>query len=221
MMIMRTKRGLFTGTLAWLLAAVIVAQAADGWSEYRARPGSGSKIAINGTSTVHDWTVEGLIIGGTVEAGPNFPADPASAKPGKVDAKATVFIPVRSLKSMKDDKPYSTAMDDIMYGKLKMEEQRNIEFKLNSLTLKEAPKSAEGPYLFESVGELKVAGVTKSITMPLEMMVPEPNRLKFSGTVDAKMSDFGIEPPAPTVGLGLIKTADEIKLSFDWVVGKR
>ncbi|MCL4178487.1 MAG: YceI family protein [Verrucomicrobia bacterium] len=217
---MRTKRGLFMGGLALLFAAAMVAQAAEGWTEYRARPGTGSKVTIDGTSTVHDWTVEGLIIGGTVEVGPNFSTDPAVAKVGKVDLKSTVFIPVRSLKSMKEGKPYSTAMDDIMYGKLKMEEHKNIEFKLVSMTLKEAPK-AGAPFLFEAEGELKVAGAAKTITMPVEMTAPEANRLKFSGKVTAKMTDFGIEPPAPTVGLGLIKTGDEIKLGFDWVVGKR
>jgi polyisoprenoid-binding protein YceI len=161
-----------------------------------------------------------LIIGGGVEVGPNFPADAASAKPGKLDAKSTVRIPVRSLKSMKEDltTPYSAAMDDIMYGKLKMEEQKDIEFTLSTLTLKEVKDKT---CLLDAEGELKVAGVTKKITLPVEMTFPEANRLKFSGKVDSKMSDFGIEPPAPAIAGGLIKTADEIKFSFDWVVVKR
>ena len=45
-----------------------------------------------------------------------FPIEPGQeAKPGKVDAKARLFVTVRSLKSVeKDGKPYSDAMDDIM-----------------------------------------------------------------------------------------------------------
>ena len=216
---MRTTRALFTGGLALFLAAAVT-HAAEGWTEYRARPGAGSKVLIDGTSNIHDWRVQGLILGGSVEIGPNFPADPASAKPGKVDAKTTVYIPVRSLKSIKEDgSAYNTAMDDILYGKLKMEEHKNIEFTLSSLTLKEVKNG--GVYLFDAEAELKLAGVAKSITMPVEMTAPEANRLKFAGKFDTKMTDFGIEPPAPTVGLGLIKTADEVKLSFEWVVVKR
>jgi hypothetical protein len=30
------------------------------------------------------------------------------------------------------------------------------------------------------------------------------------------MTDFGIKPPAPAVGLGLIKTADEVTVTFEW-----
>jgi hypothetical protein len=33
------------------------------------------------------------------------------------------------------------------------------------------------------------------------------------------MTDFKIQPPAP-VGI-LLKTGDEVKLSFDWLVGPR
>jgi hypothetical protein len=38
-----------------------------------------------------------------------------------------------------------------------------------------------------------------------------------------KMTDFGIEPPAPKLpgGLAPIKTGAEIKFSFEWVVVKR
>lgn len=216
---MRTTRGLLGGTLSLLLVSMVALDAADGWTEYRARPGAGSKALIEGSSNIHDWRVQGLIIGGSVEAGPNFPADIASAKPGKLDAKSSVRIPVRSLKSIKEDgSPYNTAMDDIMYGKLKMEEHRDIEFNLESLTLKEVKGSV---CLLEGEGEVKVAGVAKKITIPVEMSFPEANRLKFSGKVDAKMTDFGIEPPAPALAGGLIKTEDAVKFSFDWVVVKR
>jgi hypothetical protein len=35
------------------------------------------------------------------------------------------------------------------------------------------------------------------------------------------MTDFGMKPPAPSVGLGLIKTADEVKLTFEWVTVRK
>jgi polyisoprenoid-binding protein YceI len=218
---MRTTRGWLPGGLALLYAATVLTQAAEGWTEYRARPGAGNKILIDGTANmIHEkWKVRGLIIGGTVEVGPSFPTDPASAKPGKLDVKSKVQIPVRSLKSIEDDgRPYSASMDNIMYEKLKMEEHKEITFTLGSLTLKEVK---DGAYQCEAEGDLTVAGASKKITMPVEVSVPEENRLKFAGQVDVKMTDFGIEPPAPAIAGGLIKTGDEIKLTFEWIAVKR
>jgi len=77
-------------------------------------------VRIEGTSSVHDWQVQGRLLGGSVELGATLPLQPGTqASPGPVEAKASVFIPVRSLKSVeKDGRPYSDAMDEIMYGKL-------------------------------------------------------------------------------------------------------
>ena len=84
------------------------------------RAGLTNLVRIEGTSTVHDWQVEGHLIGGSAELGPGLPTRPgAQALPGVVDAKVSVFIPVRSLKSVeKNGSPYSDPMDEIMYGKL-------------------------------------------------------------------------------------------------------
>ena len=47
--------------------------------------------------------------------------------PGKVEAKAEVFIQVRSLKSIeKDGKPYSDKMDEIMWEHLKEAANKRI-----------------------------------------------------------------------------------------------
>ena len=133
-----------------------------------------------------------------------------------MEAKLDVFIPVRSLKSMEGGKPYNNKMDDIMYEKLKEAEHKRITYKLTELTVKEAAKSASDPILLESAGDLTVAGVTKKVTMPVQMKI-EGNILRFSAKTTAKMSDFQVEPPAPAIMGGLIKTGDEIKLSIDWV----
>ena len=95
----------------WILTNLVaglaiggMAHAAEEWTTYNTRPGKGNLIFIEGTSTMHDWRVQGTIIGGKFLAGPGFPTDPATAKPGKVEAKTeNVFIPVRALKSVKDD----------------------------------------------------------------------------------------------------------------------
>src|ERR1043165_8828005 len=98
------KRIIIAANTALLLLFGLSVQAAE-MTKYYAR--SGSKMRIEGTSTIHDWQVEGTLIGGYFEVGPNFPAEPGqSATPGKIEAHAEPFIMVRSLKSVeKDGKP--------------------------------------------------------------------------------------------------------------------
>lgn len=183
----------------------------------------GSKVRIEGTSTMHDWQVEGNLIGGFMEVGPGFPLDPGqAAKPGKIEARLDVFIPVRSLASVqKDGKPYSTKMDDIMYEKLKQPTHRNIQYRLSELVLQQAPAGADAPYVFESKGDLIVAGATNSISMPVNVTPLGENKVKISGTTAVKMTQFNIDPPAPALAGGLIKTGDDVKLIFEWMVGQK
>jgi hypothetical protein len=195
--------------------------AADPTTRFDSQPGS--KIRIEGTSSVHDWQVEGKLIGGFLEAGTGFPVEPGQTVPaGKVEARAEAFIPVRSLKSIeKDGRPYSDSMDDIMHGKLLQAENPRILYRLDELVLKESPKSPDAPYVFDAKGDLIVAGVTNKISMPVSITPLGGKKLKVSGNTAVKMTDFGIKPPAPALGLGLIKTGDEVKLNFEWMVGQK
>lgn len=222
MPIMKTLRWLIVANLTLLMCSYPAVEAADeDWTEYRARPG-GSKMRIEGTSTLGAWQSESRIVGGTVQVPPELVADPAAIKPGKQEMKANVFIPIRSLKSVKDDgSAYDSRMDDIMYEKLRMSEHPNIEYRLTSLVAKEGPKTAEGGIPLEAEGELVIGGVTQKLTMPVTMKVLDAKRLEFTGTVTTKMTDFEIEPPAPKIALGAIKTGDEVKLLFEWVVARR
>ncbi len=193
-------------------------------ARFEARPGS--KMRIEGTANmIHTrWFVEGGIIGGYVEAGANFPTEPGqTVAPGKVTATAEVFIPVRSLKSVEDGKPYSDSMDGIMYDKLKAaaDPKARISYRVTELTLKEASRTKDGPYLFDAKGELAVAGVTNVVPLVVNVTPLGDRRLKISGSTAVKMTDFKIQPPAPTVLGGLLKTGDEVKLSFDWMVAQK
>ncbi len=178
-------------------------------------------VRIEGTSSVHDWQVEGHLIGGSLEAGPGFPPRPnGEVRPGPIGARANVFIPVRSLKSVeKDGRKYSDAMDEIMYGKLLAETCRRITCTVTSLTLKEPPRDANSPScLFEATGDLCVAGVTNTITMPVTVLPTADGLIQFSGSTHVKMTDFKIQPPSPSLGGISIKTGDEVTLRFVWWV---
>jgi hypothetical protein len=213
-------RTLLTRTIALLLLGGLATQAAE-MTKFYAR--SGSKMRIEGTSNIHDWQVESPIIGGFLEVGPNFPTEPGqAASPGKVEAKAEPFVTVRSLKSVeKDGSAYSDKMDEIMYEKLGAPKVQKINYYLTDLELKEAAKGKDQPYVFEAKGELVVAGVTNQVTMPVSVLPLGEKKLRVTGSTTVKMTDFKIEPPAPKMALGLIKTGDPVKIVFDWLVMQR
>jgi len=184
------------------LCAALAAFGAD-TVRFEGRPGS--KIKLDGTSTVHDWTVESQAFKGTMEVPADFASNPAAAKSAKVE----VTIPVRSLKSGK------TAMNNIMWEAMKMKDHPNIVYKLIELTPKAG--GAQGTSAqFDAKGTLTVAGVTRTNTMPVTIEKVGDDKAKATGTTTVKMTDFGIKPPAPTVGLGFIKTGDDVKIAFEF-----
>lgn len=173
-------------------------------------------VRIEGTSTIHDWQVEGHLIGGIAEFGPDFPAGPG-AQAGAVTAKVSVYIPVRSLKSVEPDgRSYSDPMDEIMYGKLLEPDNKRITFALTSLRLKEPPRERPAPVLYEATGDLCVAGQTNRITMLVTVLPAAKDRIQFTGSVRVKMTDFKISPPSPSLAGVTITTGDEVTLRFVW-----
>ena len=180
-------------------------------------------MRIEGTSNIHDWQVESPFIGGMLEVGANFPLDPGQAvTPGKVEAKGDVFIQVRSLKSVeKDGKAYSDKMDEVMWEHMRETENKRIVYHLTELTLKEAAKAKDAPYVFEAKGDLAVAGVTNQITMTVNVLPLSDKKLKITGSTNLKMTAYKIEPPAPKIALGMIKTGDDVKLIFEWMLAQR
>ena len=200
---MKTLRLPLIATALLCAAALCAAEL----TKFTAQPGS--KVKIDGTSTVHDWTVEGGIIAGAMELDPAFAADPTKAKPGKVAAKVDATIPVRTIKSGK------SSMDNIMHAAMKQPFHPQIKYRLTELTLKETPKTADAPWEFDSKGELVVAGVTNAVAFPVTM-TRNDKTIKTTGSTSVKMTSFGIQPPAPAVALGLIKTGDDVKLTFEW-----
>lgn len=195
-----------------VIAALALASSASSFAadmaRFKATPGS--KMKIDGTSSIHDWTVESGIVGGAMELDSEFVANPPAAKPGKVAAKADVTILVRSLKSG------TKAMDDRMYVAFKQPQFPKIEYHLTELTLKETPTSANGPFSFDSTGDLIVSGVTNKVSFPVTMTRTDKS-MKTTGMTKVKMTSFGITPPALDLAVVKIRTGDDVTLGFDWL----
>jgi hypothetical protein len=48
--------------------------------------------------------------------------------------------------------------------------------------------------------------------------VLEGDKIKISATVPLKMTAFHVDPPAPNIGLGLMRCGDDIKILIDWTL---
>jgi len=216
---MKTKLNivLLAGTISFSLIAAGSALGADSMTRLDAR--SGSKMRIEGTSAVHDWQVESPLILGYIEVGPNFPLEPGqSVSPGKVEAQGQALIKVQSLRSIeKDGKFASDTMDLKMYNMMSYTNNPMIVYRLTELTLKEVPKDKNDPYVFDSKGDLAIAGVTNKISMPVNVSPLGGGKIKITGSIGLKMSDFKIEPASIIV----VKTGDDVKIKFEWILGKK
>lgn len=202
------------------LAASLITASAQ--TSYSSMP-SGSDVKIDGTSSLHDWEMEGTLIGGFIEFGSGVQLDMAQTgvtgiQDNKVPAKAHIIIPVRGVHSKADHMP--DTMDRLMQDALKASDFPRIEFTLKDLTFK-GPHAVGKPFDFDVTGDLAIAGKTNSTTFPVTIESLDAGKLKISGTALVKMTDYGVTPPAPNFGLGLMKVGEDVKIIFEWTVHKR
>jgi hypothetical protein len=208
------------------MLATAALQAADQTITYIGRPGS--KMRIEGTANIihPTWQIESPMIGGMIEVGPGFPTEPGqAATPGKIEASGNAFMSVRSFKSVTSDgKPDSDRMDEVTYEHLKEAQFNRITYKLTELILKEVPKAKDAPYVFDSTGDLTVAGTTKTIKMPVNILPvvdPKVNKLEITGSITVKMTDFKVAPVDINLVVGHITTGDDVKLVFKWILWQK
>jgi len=189
---------------------------------YNSQP-HGTSVRVDGTSTTHDWRMEGALIGGYIEFGVSVKFDKTSAAPAglqdnKAPAKAHVIIPVRSIHAKVDHLP--EVMDNLMQKNMKAEAHPAIEFALTEMTFK-GPHAAGQPFNFDVTGNLSIAGVTNKASFPITLECVDEDTIKVTGAAPVKMTDYGVDPPAPNIGLGLMKCGNDVKITFDWTLKKK
>ena len=176
------------------LAIVTLALAALAASAERFTPATGSSIKVEGTSTLHEWKMESEAIDGSLDS--NAPA-------------AVVTIPVTSLKST------HSKMDKLMAEALKAKAHPQIRYELTEANV---PANAAS-FTVKTKGKLTIAGVTRDLVMDVQGARQSDGKYVLTGTAPVKMTTFGIKPP--TAMMGTIKTGDDVKVTFRWVVAKQ
>ncbi|HWP81739.1 MAG TPA: YceI family protein [Bacteroidota bacterium] len=162
-----------------------------------------SKLSFDGTSTLHNFTVEAKKLEGVVVL---------EDRTGKGDGGktaitfATATIPTTSLESG------NSSMNEKMWEALKAEDHPTINY---TLTSAELDRVSANVLLFKTVGRLTIAGVTKEIAMTVSGTLSEGGELLLEGSTKLLMTDFGVKPP--TMMFGTIRTGDEVTVKFNIV----
>jgi hypothetical protein len=163
--------------------------------EVRLQPGS--KLWIEGNSTLHAWSAEARQLLLTASAKP-------SETPLRWDISSlTLRIPVRGLSSGKK------GLDENMWEDLKAERYPEIVFRLKEYRLS-GQATAEGATV-QVEGWLTVAGTEKPVSFPVAWSV-QGDRIRIRGSTELRMTDFGIKP---RTFMAFMKVDNRVVVHFD------
>jgi polyisoprenoid-binding protein YceI len=167
-----------------------------------------SKLWIEGTSTIHDWTCKATAIDAAIDVDPA--AVQLAAAPPKMLKKVLVKVAVKALKCGHG------GMDENMYKALKADSDPQISYILASF---EPANEEATEFTLKTVGTLTIAGKENKLEMDVAAVRLPDGTVKATGTVPIKMTDFGIKPP--TAIFGRIKAGDDVKVKFELSVGAK
>ena len=178
---------------------------------------TGSLLKISGTSSVHDWEVKTLLIGGRMVWDSSFPLDPSKAELPKLTTtpKVSVIVPVRNIESGKQ------RMNEVMHGAMNAQKHKFARYNLKEIKVVDKKRKAGDPIVFNTKGTLNINGKSAPVSMQISIAKREGDKLKVSGKTKLRMSQFGITPPAPKIALGLITAGDEVSVEFEWFVAQK
>jgi polyisoprenoid-binding protein YceI len=169
-----------------------------------------SKLTLDGSSNVHDWSCKSNAFIATIEVDSAFATRPLDEMANPI-TKVAVTIPVKSLKCGHN------VMDKNMYKALNAETYTEIQYALESYTVDQATATAD-TFVANTVGDLTVAGKTIKVAIPVKAVRQLGGSVMGEGTVTLKMTDFGIKPPVAL--LGTLRTRDAIAISFKVLLDK-
>ncbi len=156
-------------------------------------------VTIDGTSNLHSWNekVEKVSGKGVIKA---------SANKEFTFHSFNIIMEVNSIKSTE-----GSGMNKKTYKALKSDKYPEISFVLTEPVI--AKTDGSGNYSANAKGTLTIAGVTKTITMPIKISEDADKKITVAGVQKVKMSDYNVS--APTAMLGILKTGDAITINFN------
>jgi polyisoprenoid-binding protein YceI len=195
-----TVRTIFSAALLVAGASVAAAQ-----TSVRLPVKAESKVTLDGTSNVHDWTCTVNKVDATIEV------DPAAARGDNFGAMlrtVSVRIPVADLKCGKD------GMDKNLQKALNSDKHPVITY---TLSASDGAVTGSNAATLKTTGTVTVNGVTKTVPMDVATTRLPDGTFRATATVPLQMTDFGVKPV--TALLGTIKTGNAVTVKFTLVAG--
>lgn len=159
-----------------------------------------SKLWVEGTSTIHDWTCEVGAFTGAIEA-----TDATSIADAL--SQVQVSVPVAELECK------NGTMNGKAHDALKAKKHGTIRYTMTDATVQS--EGSDGAATLQARGTLTIAGTEKPVTLTVKGQKLDDGGYRFTGSTPLLMSDFGVKPP--TAMLGTMKTGDRVVVHFDVV----
>ena len=158
-----------------------------------------SKLLLQGTSTMHDYSAKASVINGSIIVDSTAYQEKDWSK---FLQKVDISVPVKGLLSG-DEK-----LDDNMHDALKAEDHENITYRMTNAVVAHAGGDTA---TLKIVGTLSVGGKEKETEMVVTLMKSQDGTLRIKGSTDLLMTDFDIDPPT---FLFVLTTDNKVKISF-------
>ena len=188
--------------LCLLLLSIVQAAPAQ---QLRLELADGSRVRIEGTSSINTFTCEAAGIEGDGYL-------VGEARPGHRSVVAHVYVPVRQFDCG------NPRMDADLRDALQAREHPQIRFRLRDARLipgDGASGDDAGRFVLNVEGWVEIAGNARPVALRVEGRRLTDSSYHATGHLPLRMTDFGIEPP--TALLGLVKVRDQITVHFDLV----
>ena len=199
----------FLYTLLIVLGALVLsgadASAQDKTATLRLPVRADSKLWLEGTSNVRDWTCKATAMEALIAV------DAASVDSHDDDAIAKslrgvdVIVPVRMLKCG------DRHMEANMYDALKAPKPPASGYIIADFEI--LPSLVGDDLTVEAVGKMSVAGAERPVRMTVKTERLADGTRRARGSVPIRMTDFGIVPPRPW--FGVLRTADKVLIQFE------
>ena len=166
---------------------------------------AGSRLWIDGTSTVDGFTCNTHQVSGYAEIISNADMNDNNLRKDKVE----VTIPVFTLDCGK------SIMNDDMYNAMKANKFPMIKYELIKAHIASGLDTSAARFILKTLGYLTIAGVTHEVDFTIKVERLPGGRFRLTGKKSLSMLDYNITPP--THFFGLIRAHDQLVVNFDIV----
>ncbi|WP_010662499.1 YceI family protein [Marinilabilia salmonicolor] len=157
--------------------------------------GTNNSVVVTGTSSLHDWEMVLSDFRATAEVTHNEDGSYTLTNAGLTgDANK-----LSSDNSMMDNKAKDA---------LRAKKAPELTFRQSTPLSIEAGNEEK----VHIKGNLKIAGETKPVSIPINLTIQEGGKVLVTGTATVLMSDYKMDPP--TAMFGTVKTGDEVKVNI-------